>query len=61
MSVAIVLGIFAFAAGLCLALMRSRNRRAAASEIDDEIQKLNSVLARAERYKPENARSALKF
>lgn len=61
MSVAIVLGVLVVAGGLCLALMRSRSRKAAASEIDDEIQKLNSVLARAERYKPENARSALKF
>lgn len=61
MSIAIVLGIMALCAWLCIRVARMWRSQRRSPVLDGEIDKLNSMLARAERYKPENARSAMKF
>lgn len=60
MVAAIVIGVLSFVVATAAAGMLMRRARPQAP-LDEEIQRLNSVLARAERYKPENARTAIKF
>lgn len=57
---AIIVGVASFVVGMAFVAVarRKRDRR---MDLESEVEKLNTVLARAERYKPENARTAIKF
>lgn len=60
MATAVIVGALFVVVGLAL-VATLKSRREPRSALDAEIEKLNAVLARAERYKPENEKFAIKL